>query len=304
MQKTNIKYLTHTCSPLAMRCTPVSSGCANCWHITMADRFKNNSNFSKEIREAYAGDRPPILIESRLDAIVRHKKPAVIGLQFMGDLFGEGVTEFQWLQVFDTVRRSIYNGGARPGHTFIILTKRVNTMKLVLESLKWDGKTLNYEKGSPFMPLAGKGIYIGVSVEDQPTADERIPILLQIPAAVRFISYEPALGGLNLIKYLNLDRIFVPASGPSGFWRYEENKTSPCENIIDWIIAGCESGPNRRPADIEWFRDVRNQCVAAGIPYFLKQIEVEFGNGKLGIEKMPFLDGQRYDQMPGKIVDR
>ena len=88
-------------------------------------------------------------------------------------------------------------------------------------------------------------VWRGVSVEDQPTADERLPFLLQTPAAVRFVSYEPALGPVNFFSYL------------SG---------------IDWVIAGGAVGPHARPSHPDWFRSVRDQCQAAGVPFFFKQI--------------------------------
>ena len=103
-------------------------------------------------------------------------------------------------------------------------------------------------------------VWLGVTAENQQTADERIPILLQIRAAKRFVSIEPMLGSVDL-------------AGDDGGQPYfpfdnEEGTVTPG---LDWVIAGCESGPGRRPAKIEWFRDLKNQCVDAGVPFFLKQ---------------------------------
>jgi len=273
MQKTKIEYLDYTCNPIAMRCSPVSAGCANCWHIAMCDRMKNNPKIPMELREIYAGDAPPKLIESRLEAPLKLKKPAIIGLQFMGDLWHEDIPHTLIDDIFDVMT-------AAKQHAFIVLTKRPQNM------LEWYNETIILG-GGDYLP----NLWLGVSVEDQKTADERIPILLQIPAAKHIVSYEPALGpvNFNLCHKCQID-------------------PSQCEehNHIDWVIAGCESGPNRRPAKIEWFRDVKNQCVEAGIPYFLKQmtkkteIKNAYSTGKYfdKIVKMPELDGKIYDELP------
>ena len=127
-----------------------------------------------------------------------------------------------------------------------------------------------------------------VSAESQPTADERIPILLDTPAAVRGVSLEPMLGAIRLP--------WVERAAPP--WMSQPQPVGPRAAWIppprlDWVIIGCESGPNRRPCDINLIRDVRDQCVAAGVPFYLKQMEID---GKL--VKMPELDGKVWDQMP------
>lgn len=87
MNRTDIEYLTHTWNPIAMRCTPVSEGCANCWHQRMADRLAGNRSFPLDVRRAYAGEGLPVLVKERLVKPLRRKKPSRIGVQFMGDLF-------------------------------------------------------------------------------------------------------------------------------------------------------------------------------------------------------------------------
>lgn len=124
-------------------------------------------------------------------------------------------------------------------------------------------------------------VWEGVSVEDQATADERIPLLLQTPAAIRFVSYEPALGPVNFLDYMtySLDEAFAdhPAEKP----------------LLDWLIAGYESGPGARPADEEWIRSVKNQCVGAGVAFFYKQSAVK--GRKIST---PELDGQKWMESP------
>jgi protein gp37 len=101
-----------------------------------------------------------------------------------------------------------------------------------------------------------KNLWLGVSVEDQKTADERIPLLLQTPAAVRWVSYEPALGPVDFGRYLPSDGYGQSCAGEP----------------INWVVAGGESGPGARPFRTEWARDVIAQCKAAGVPCFVKQL--------------------------------
>lgn len=153
--------------------------------------------------------------------------------------------------------------GRCPLHTFLLLTKRPQRMKKYLEGVSnW-----------PY-PNA----WIGCTAENQQLYDERWEILRQIPAAVRFISIEPMLSKIDLKLY-----DYDESCGSHSVRRY----------FLKWIIAGTESGSKRRPSKIEWIRNLRDQCVDAHVPFFLKQIE---RNGK--VVKMPELDGQIWSEMP------
>lgn len=160
----------------------------------------------------------------------------------MGDLFHEAVPDQFIEQVFDTILET--------AHTYQILTKRPERMRRFVES---------YLAPSMKEELL-RDIWLGVSVENQQTADERIPLLLQPAAAVRFVSYEPALEPVDLRPYL-----------PHVIWdpSLPEFIVSPA---LSWVIAGGESGPKARPSDPDWFRSVREQCKAAGVPFFMKQM--------------------------------
>jgi len=251
MNKTSIEYLDYTVNPLAMRCRPVSAGCENCWHLGMAKRFAKNPAIPAERRAAYAGGTP-VLIEKELNAPRKLRKPAVIGVQFMGDLFHEDVSGDFLVHVMETI-------GEAPQHTFLILTKRPQRMRKMTEEA-WYGHHI-------------PNVWLGVSVENQETADERIPILWQIPAAVKFISYEPALGPLVL------------GDACEEWWQ-------SCG--IDWVICGGESGSGAREMKIEWARSVKDECAGVGIPFFYKQ-----GPGDDGaFIKMPLLDGRTWAEMP------
>ena len=103
-------------------------------------------------------------------------------------------------------------------------------------------------------------VWVGISVEEKKTADERIPLLLKTPAAVRFISYEPALGAVDLSTYVRHQEPYCS--------RHECEKGPG----LDWVIVGGESGPGARPFDIQWARSIVGQCRAAGVACFVKQI--------------------------------
>ena len=177
-----------------MRCSPVSEGCANCWHLKFAKRHSCNPKFSEECRKAYAGGSP-VLKEKELMSPLKLKKPSRIGVQFMGDLFHEDLDPLLYSKIFRTIRSS-------PQHIFIILTKRPKMMKIIL------GKCENFYKN----------IWLGISAENQKMFDERWAYLKQIPAAVYMVSYEPALVPLVLPPdFLELgQRAFLVCGGESG----------------------------------------------------------------------------------------
>jgi len=253
VNKTKIDYLDMTWNPIAMRCTPISEGCANCWHLRMADRFAANPLFSEKRRRVYAGGGPPILIETELEAPLRRKKPARIGVQFMGDFFHESVSLGVQSKVFWVIRRC-------PRHTFLILTKRAGQMRF-----------MDQMAGIPCLD----NLWFGVTAENQDVAAERILFLLQTRAAVRFASVEPMLGPVDLTRL---------AVGPlPGYWRGGtlnalDSRIGPSGGPykhLDWVIVGCESGPKRRPMKVEWAVDLVRQCRAASVPVFVKQIEID-----------------------------
>ena len=203
------------------------------------------------------------LIPEVLSAPLRWKKPRRIFVDSMSDLFHEQVPDEFIEQVFAIMARA-------PQHTFQILTKRPERMSQWVERFydNWCWP----ESGCPIGLGPLPHIWLGVSCEDQPTADERIPWLLQTPAAVRFISYEPALGPVDLGFYL-----FPWHCCRSDDQQQYHGLTSHRERCwqsratINWAIAGGESGLGVRPAHPDWFRSVRDQCVAAQVPFYFKQ---------------------------------
>ncbi|MHB8109941.1 MAG: phage Gp37/Gp68 family protein [Syntrophorhabdaceae bacterium] len=243
MQKTKISFLTHTWNPIAMRCDPASPGCANCWHLRTADRLKNNPGLPVDERKALAGEGPFVLRDRELSEPLKLKKPAVIGVQFMGDLFHPDVD-------FDFQNKVFVNIALATQHVFLVLTKRPENLLSFIKG--WRGQLDN--------------VYLGVTVVNQSEADERIPLLLEVPGK-RFLSIEPMLGPIDLSKdYLTdkCDKVF-PFPG-----RKDKHRTKYID-LIDWVACGGETGPRARPLHPDWVRSIRDQCILTNTPFYFKQ---------------------------------
>lgn len=252
MNKTGIEYLDYTWNPMAMLCDPVSEGCQNCWHIKRAKMLAKNPNIPEFAQDCYSGDLSPRIITSRLDGPCHVKKPSKIGVQFMGDLFHNDIKK--------DCRYSIFGMMAICGrHTFMVLTKRPDkaaqfaedlyTSALIEGSAQLHWYNLTGETGHEAWmayqwPL--DNVWFGISAETQKRYDERWTIASQIPAAVKFVSIEPAL------EYVSIDH-FPP-------WP-------------DWVIWGPETGPGKRPFKTWWAEETHELCQLKGIPFFDKRPE-------------------------------
>lgn len=259
---TRIEWADEVWNPVT-GCSPVSEGCRNCYAERMSKRLAGRCGYPRDepFRVTYHQDR--------LEEPVKWKKPRRVFVCSMGDLFHEDVKS-QWLCKIFTV---IFEN---PQHTFLVLSKRVRRMSHALQFMG-----VNYRAELP-------NLWVGVTVENQRTADERIPFLLQIPAAVRFVSVEPMLEPICLDK---------------------ENDLSPWDccaewlEYIDWVICGGETGHGARPMDPEWARSLRDQCVEAGVPFFFKQWgEWEYWEGdyvKVGKKAAGrLMDGREWNEAP------
>jgi protein gp37 len=174
----------------------------------------------------------------------------------MGDLFHQDVPESFIREILKLVT-------ATGQHTFFMLTKRPERMRNVFESY--------YATGAAII----RNLWLGVTAENQARANERIPVLLQIPAAVRFVSVEPMLGPVDLSKWLGECNFCGSSAAKCGsdLWKRGKKCCPDCTHngvYLNWIICGGETGPGARPMHPDWVRSLRNQCQEAGIPFFFK----------------------------------
>jgi protein gp37 len=211
--------------------------------------------------------------EQWLDQPLRWKKPRLIFVCAHGDLFAENVPD-EWIdKVFAVMALA-------PHHTFQVLTKRAKRMReylsspVLVDSIANAAHEIDGGIGVPIMPLPNA--LLGVSVEDQKRADERIPDLLATPAAVRWISAEPLLGPVDLRKWLGSEPIIPGLStyvDQDGYHRQDIG--GGLLDGLDWVVAGGESGKGARvwPGFEDACRSLRDQCRSAGVPFFMKQMQ-------------------------------
>src|SRR5262245_59249774 len=226
-----IEWTEATWNP-TIGCTKVSTGCDRCYAERITMRFPKSfpNGFNLTLRP------------DALDVPLHWRRPRLIFVNSMSDLFHADVPEDYIALVFDVMQRT-------PQHTYQILTKRAQRLASLASRLKWP-----------------ENVWMGVSVETDRYA-WRVDYLRRVPAAVRFVSAEPLLAPL---ASLNLDG-------------------------IDWLIAGGESQSGCRASSVDWFLDLRDQCAAAGVAFFLKQLGGH--PSKRGGEDA-VLDGRRWVEMP------
>jgi len=273
---TPIEWTDATWNPIT-GCSVVSPGCTNCYAMRLAGtRLRNHQSRIGLTRDTKAGPVWTGIVNLNaewLDQPLRWSRPRRIFVCAHGDLFHESVPD-DWIEgIFGIM-------AAAPQHTFQVLTKRAERMREWVSKTTLDRCQAELCSGSwpesklllrrtDFIngPWPLPNVWLGVSVEDQPRADERIPRLLATPAARRFISAEPLLGPVDLLWALGR-KIDVAA----GLLRH--GHFSPgLESLrrLDWVIAGGESGHGARPMHPHWVRSLRDQCIGAGVPFFFKQ---------------------------------
>jgi protein gp37 len=229
----SIEWTEKTWNPVT-GCTPVSAGCDHCYARRMAKRLQGMG------QPRYANGFDVTCHPEALGEPLRWKKPRMVFVGSMGDLFHEDVPD----EFIQSVFEIMWNASQ---HTYQILTKRAERLPSLVKDLPWP-----------------KNVWLGVSVENRKTA-YRLMMLRSVPAALRFVSFEPLLEDVGAQSLAS----------------------------IDWAIVGGESGPKARPMHPEWARSIRDQCQAAGVPFFFKQ----WG----GVNKKTagrFLDGRTWDEMP------
>jgi len=264
VSKSKIEWTDRVWNPVT-GCTKISPGCQNCYAERMAKRLAG--------RCGYPADGPfkVTLHPERLEQPFRWREPSKIFVCSMGDLFHEDVP-------FDYIDRVFSVMYVSPEHTFMVLTKRPERMKEYFntrprDSMKQERVLVIDEMGasnySVSLPL--RNVWLGVTAENQEQADKRIPVLLQIPAAVRFVSVEPMLGPVDLTELPIPYEICNRGFNFNALTDQDDEHFYNDHPKIDWVICGGESGPGARPMHPDWTRSLRDHCQAAGVPFFFKQ---------------------------------
>ena len=297
---TKIQWTEETWNPIA-GCSVVSPGCTNCYAMRRAaPRLSQNQatpQYHGTVKPSKGGyvwtGRIGIAADTAFLKPLRTKKPTMFFVNSMSDLFHEHVPD----EVIDRIFAIM---ALCPQHTFQVLTKRSKRMREYLakrsgdwadrwtRAVDFDRRPIHHrpdEYGRLLMrnygPFPLPNVWLGVSVEDQTRADERIPDLLATPAAIRFISAEPLLGPVDITPYLFIythedDHILgaAPAS-ELPVLPFRDPVSTPAKDIatprLDWVIVGGESGKGARPMHPDWARQIRDQCAAAGVHHFFKQ---------------------------------
>lgn len=265
-------------------CSVLSPGCTNCYAMRLAGWLKKNDPSRAGLTEP-SKTGPVWTGEVRWNAKqeelpLRWRRPRRVFVAAHGDIFHENVPT-EWLDRIWAIMKLAEN------HSFQVLTKRPKRMRLYLSDPELPERIAqrcliegrNMRPGAPCWQGdrwrdAGQGVvvparwplpnvHLGVSAEDQVRANERVPELLQTPAAFRFVSLEPLLGPVDLARVE-----FMPGNSA-----YMIDARYVCEGYqaLNWVIAGGESGLRARPMEIGWVRALRDQCAATGTPFFFKQ---------------------------------
>lgn len=302
--RTSIEWTDMTWSPV-IGCTRVSDGCRGCYAMHGAHIRAHNPNL--KIAEAYGGTTLNTgdgvdwtgqvnVVEDRMVEPLRWRNPLKVFVNSQSDLFHEQIPDEVIARIFAVMALT-------PRHTYQVLTKRHGRMRTLLNNPAFrhmceeaEARLVNDEKTpglSRYQREAYLGqwlshfakplpnLWLGVSVEDQKTADLRIPALLATPAAVRWISAEPLLGPIDLWgkadRHGHRGRLTYWLDGRPGPGTTHTTDTGvEMTDIVtgprlDWVVAGGESGPKARPAHPAWFRTLRDQCAHSGVPFLFKQ---------------------------------
>jgi protein gp37 len=274
MGDTNIQWAEKVWNPLR-GCSRKSPGCLNCYAEAVAHRFSQPGQPYEGLTHIVNG-KPTWngtikFVEEHLMDPLRWRKPRRVFVNSMSDLFHENVSDEILDKIFAVMALA-------PIHKFIVLTKRAERMRAYLSvdrrnawALAADSLAMNdcidrREVIEEYASWPLPNVWLGVSVEDQATAFARIPLLLQTPAAVRFISAEPLLGPIDL------DRIEMHCPPARIGGTYSSLQSEVNRPLLDWVIVGGESGPSARPCYLEWIVSIVEQCKASGTKVFVKQM--------------------------------
>jgi protein gp37 len=286
-EKTGISWTDSAFNPW-IGCSKISAGCTNCY----AERDNKHYNWVEggwgpaghRKLTSFANWKKPIAwdIASKI-AGVRHK----VFCASLGDVFEDRPELVLWRSdLFDLIE-------ATTNLDWLLLTKRPENVISM-----FDRHFGNYGEDGVIIP---DNVWMGVTAENQEMANKRIPLLLNIPTSIRFVSIEPMLEAVDL-KHVEGDHVYfdvledVLERSRFDFDGDGFGLAAPMHNGINWIICGGESGPNSRPMDISWARKLHYQCENAHIPFFFKQVG---GNKRIdGHWGGDLLDGKQYHEFP------
>jgi protein gp37 len=287
--KTKIEWTDYTSNPIRFRapdgrvvwaCEKVSAGCTHCYAEALSRRYTQRR--AGEWNAATMATLRPFLDDKELHALLHMKSLAGkrVFIGDMTDIFGEWVPD-------ELLDRLFAVFALRSDVTFQVLTKRAHRMhkhftadpdsltERVEEHL-WAMHTDYTTNSLPINPWPLPNVWLGVSCEDQQRADERIPLLLQTPAAVRFVSAEPLIGPIEFTYNRFCRQMGWGPPDPPRAAKGERPDTWVLRpGGIDWVIVGGESGPSARPCDVTWIRSIVQQCHTASVPVFVKQLGAE-----------------------------
>ena len=258
-EHSNIEWCDSTFNPW-IGCTAISPGCANCYAADWAKRY--GRDFAQRKRTA-AWRAPKKWNAEAATFFAVHGRSRRVFCASLADVFDNQVPAEWRVDLFQLIADT-------PHLDWLLLTKRIGNardmLNAVIDELSCGINTWD--------EMPWPNVWIGATVVDQAEADRDIPKLLEVPARVRFLSIEPMLGPVYV------EDIPDPAGGiclkPLAGLRWVGDGQGRCtvralEKRIDWVICGGESGPKARPASGDWYRSIRDQCAAAGVPFLFKQ---------------------------------
>lgn len=276
MENSRIEWTDHTFNPW-VGCEKVSAGCKNCYAEHLMDKRWGKVKWGKvgpRKRTSAANWKKPLRWDRNAE---RTGKPQLVFCASLADVFEDRPELVEW-------RKDLFSLiGQTPNLRWLLLTKRPENVVSMIVDHAGDIAWLEH---------APNNVWIGTSIENQQTADERIPHLVQIPAAKRFLSVEPLLGKVNLGLFGTTPRTWGLGYRTIG-------------DFIHWVIVGGESGSKARPMHPDWVRSIRDQCIDAQIDFFFKQwgawrpYPSKDGMERIGKKKAGrLLDGRQWDQHP------
>jgi protein gp37 len=253
-ENSKIEWCDHTAN-FWWGCFKVSAGCANCYADTLAKRYGKKiwgtpETTSREYKKAVWAEVRKWNESAKRDGVRRR-----VFTMSMGDFFENHPHVVEWR------RDALHLMSQLTSLDWLVLTKRPENVKQMIE--QGTGRHCDAWLAD------NKHVWVGTSVENQEQANGRIPHLLAIPAAVRFLSIEPLLGAVNLDL---IDGALYDGGMPFEWQRLGGDG-------IGWVIVGGESGHGARPFNTQWAVSLKEQCEAAGVPFFFKQ----FGQNPVGV---------------------